>query len=160
MLVTRHQLVQRYRSAYAVDSCQFDIDPEALDCFYRARRDVFARGSDGALWHIAYNGTSWVGWESLGGQIAPGTAPTVAAWSANRLDVFAQGTDKQLWHKAWNGSKWANWEPLGGQIALGTGPSVCAQNANNLDVVVQGTDNGLWHKNWNGSKWSAWKREV
>jgi hypothetical protein len=30
--------------------------------------DVFAVGSDGALWHIAFDGVRWHPWESLGGQ--------------------------------------------------------------------------------------------
>ena len=78
------------------------------------RLDIFARGTDSALWHRCWNGSAWVGWESLGGIIT--SSPEVVSWGTNRLDIFALGTDHALWHRWWNGSAWGGWESLGGTL--------------------------------------------
>ena len=70
------------------------------------RIDVFARGTDSALWHKWFAG-SWSDWESLGGILTSG--PAVCSWASARLDVFVRGTDSALWHKWWDGS-WSDWE--------------------------------------------------
>src|SRR5207249_2439995 len=36
------------------------------------RLDVFVRGGGDALYHKYYNGSSWVGWENLGGTLSAG----------------------------------------------------------------------------------------
>src|SRR6202035_3085363 len=59
------------------------------------RLDLFARGTDNAVWHKWWDGSNWGGWESLGGQI---TGPvTAVSWGENRLDLFARGTDNAVW---------------------------------------------------------------
>jgi hypothetical protein len=73
------------------------------------RIDVFVRGTDNALWHKWWDGTSWgqpktERWESLGGVLTSG--PGASSWAANRLDVFVRGTDNALWHKWWDGHSW------------------------------------------------------
>jgi hypothetical protein len=64
------------------------------------RLDVFARGTDNALWHKWYDG-GWSGWESLGGVLT--SDPTAVSWSNGRIDVFARGTGNALWHKWFDG---------------------------------------------------------
>ena len=68
------------------------------------RIDCFARGTDNAMHHRWWNGSSWGGWETLGGVIT--TRPECVAWSSNRLDCFARGTDNAMYHRWWNGSAW------------------------------------------------------
>ena len=56
------------------------------------RLEVFARGNDGALWHIwqtAPHAGPWSAWTSLGGDIT--SDPEVAAERAGWLEVFARG---------------------------------------------------------------------
>ena len=120
------------------------------------RVDVFVRGSDGAVWQRTYN-NGWSTWIPLGGQLAPGTGPAVASWSAGRLDVFVQGTDGALWHKWWNGSKWSGWESLGGKLTASPAAvtEVGVSNAHNIYVFVRGTDGAVWQKSYN-SGWSSW----
>jgi hypothetical protein len=61
------------------------------------RLDIFGIGLDTALWHRWWNGSSWGGWESLGGVVfSPGDP---VSWAANRLDLFVVGTDSAVWHK-------------------------------------------------------------
>jgi len=121
------------------------------------RLDVFVRGTDGALWHKYYQ-NGWSGWQSLGGQLAAGTGPAVASWSAGRLDVFVQGTDGALWHKYYQNG-WSGWQSLGGQLTASPAATWFVQTtpANNIHVFVRGTDGAAWTKSWTGSKWSSWQ---
>jgi hypothetical protein len=69
------------------------------------RIDIFIRGDDNACWHNYWNGSYWVGWESLGGETidTPG-----AEWSVSpaHLHVFVRGTDNGIYYKWWDGAKW------------------------------------------------------
>ena len=117
------------------------------------RLDVFARGTDDALWHRWWDGHSWGGWESLGGIIT--TEPTVASWGPDRLDVFARGTDNALWHRWWDGSSWGGWESLSGIIT--TEPVPVSSGPDHIDVFARGTDQALWYRRWNGQQWESWR---
>ena len=119
------------------------------------RLDAFGRGTDGQLWHRWWDGTSWQGWESLGGQLYPGTGPAVAAWGPGRLDVFVDGTDQQLWHLWYDSAGWHGWEALGG--ALTSGPAASSWGAGRLDIVVAGTDEAVWHKWFDAGRWNGWE---
>jgi hypothetical protein len=61
------------------------------------RLDAFVIGTDGALWHDNFNGTTW-SWEGLGGQL--GSSPSAVSWGAGRIDVVARSSDQSLWHIA------------------------------------------------------------
>jgi hypothetical protein len=119
---------------------------------------VFVTGTDGALYHKWWNGSSWgpsvTGFERLGG-VCIGE-PEVASWGPNRLDVFVIGTDSALYHKWWNGTAWGpsvtGYENMGGVCT--SQPRVAAWGPNRLDVFVTGTDSALYHKAWNGVAWS------
>ena len=84
------------------------------------RLDIFGIGTDGAMYHKAWDGEAWrpsvLNWERLGGVFT--SPPAVTAWGMNRLDVFGLGTDGAMYHKAWDGSAWRpsvlSWERLGG----------------------------------------------
>jgi len=114
------------------------------------RLDVFARGTDSALWHKWYE-SGWSDWESLGGTLT--SAPGAVSWDQGRIDVFARGTDSALWHK-WYDSGWSDWESLGG--ILTSSPAASSWAAGRLDVFACGTDSALWHK-WYDSGWSDWE---
>jgi hypothetical protein len=117
------------------------------------RLDIFANGTDSALWHRWWNGSSWGGWESLGGVLT--SPPSPVAWGPNRLDIFALGTDSALYHRWWNGSSWGGWQSLGGVL---TSPPVAVSWAENrLDVFALGEDHAVWHRWWNGSSWGGWE---
>jgi hypothetical protein len=120
--------------------------------------DTFIRGTDGLIYHQAWDGSESdvpTSWESLGGS-SVGT-PSVVSWGANRLDTFIRGNDGAIYHKAWDGSSWqpsqTDWENLGGYVA--SHPVVTTWGANRLDVFDIGSDGGAWHKFWDGS--ADWK---
>jgi hypothetical protein len=62
--------------------------------------DCFVKGTDNALYHKWWNGSSWRGWENLGGRIDG--APTAVSWGPNRIDVFARGMNNHMYHKWWS----------------------------------------------------------
>ncbi|NMH96533.1 matrixin family metalloprotease [Pseudonocardia acidicola] len=121
------------------------------------RLEVFARGTDGALWHIWQTAPNngWSGWHSLGGVIQG--APSVGRNADGRLEVFARGTDGALWHiwqTAPNGG-WSGWASLGGWIV---NPLASSNADGRLEVFAQGADGALWHI-WQtapNNGWSGW----
>ncbi|WP_407542905.1 hypothetical protein Q0M94_24830 (plasmid) [Deinococcus radiomollis] len=117
------------------------------------RLDIFALGSDHALWHRWWNGSGWGGWESLGGLLT--SPPSVVSWGPGRLDIFALGTDTALWHLWWDGSSWGSWESLGGLLT--SPPCAVSWSENRLDVFGMGTDSALWHRWWDGASWGGWE---
>jgi hypothetical protein len=114
------------------------------------RLDVFARGTDSALWHLWYD-NGWSDWESLGGTMT--SSPGAVSWDQGRVDVFARGTDSALWHR-WYDNGWSDWESLGG--VLTSEPTVCSWAPGRLDVFAAGTDSALWHI-WYDNGWSSWE---
>jgi hypothetical protein len=117
------------------------------------RLDVFALGTDHALWHRWWDGAAWGGWESLSGALT--SPPEAVSWGQDRLDVFALGTDHALWHRWWDGTSWGGWESLGGVL---TSPPVAVSWASDrLDVFALGTDHALWHRWWDGAAWGGWE---
>jgi acylphosphatase len=69
------------------------------------RLEVFARGTDGAVWHIWQTspGGGWSGWASLGGVVTSLCA--VYQNADGRLEVFARGTDDAVWHNLPDGTE-------------------------------------------------------
>ena len=118
------------------------------------RLEVFARGTDNALWHIWQTapGGSLSGWAP----IAPGSAITsdpVAEINADgRLEVFARGTDSALWH-LWQtapGGGWSAWASLGGQLTSDppvgiSDPAVGINADGRLEVFARAYSDALYH---------------
>jgi hypothetical protein len=80
------------------------------------RLEVFARGTDKALWHGWHTSPAngWSGWYSLGGMLT--SNPTVARNPDGRLEVFVRGTNGALYHM-WQVAPnftWTSWSSLGG----------------------------------------------
>jgi peroxiredoxin len=97
---------------------------DKLEGSAQGSKSVFVQGTDGALWHKWYTGTSWSGWAPLGGTLT--SSPAATSPSAGVIDVFARGSDGAIWYKDWNGAAWSSWHSLGGQIPAGTGPAACS----------------------------------
>ena len=148
-------VARRLRAASVVGSPSQSSAP--VVAWGASRLDVFALGTDRALYHKWWNGSTWgpslTGYETLGG--VGTSAPQAVAWGPNRLDVFVTGMDGALYHKWWNGSAWGpsltGYERLGGVCM--SAPRAVAWGSNRLDVFVVGTDRALYHKWWDGSAW-------
>ncbi|GAC1509950.1 MAG: hypothetical protein NVS2B16_09360 [Chloroflexota bacterium] len=126
--------------------------PPAAVAWNLNRRDVFALGTDKAVWHASWDGIAWSTWESLGGNLT--SPPHAVASQPHRLDVFALGTDQAVWHKSWNGSAWSAWESLGGMLV--SPPHAVSWGMNRLDVFATGTDKAIWRRTWDGRAWCPW----
>jgi hypothetical protein len=121
------------------------------------RLDIFAVGTDGALYHKWWDGANWgpsqVEFEFMDGGIT--RDPAVVSWDHDRLDVFVIGTDNALYHKAWNGQQWIpsvrGYEYLSGSII--SNPVVASWDHDRLDAFVIGSDKALYHKAWDGTSW-------
>ena len=119
------------------------------------RLDTFVIGSNGAMYHKWWNGSSWSNWESQGGYCI--SAPAAVSWGPNRIDSFVIGTDHAMYHKWWDGSSWSGWESLGGYCLEGC--AAASWGPNRLDTFVVGSDGAMYHKWWDGFSWSNWENQ-
>jgi hypothetical protein len=117
-------------------------DPAAIGRGHRV--DVFARGTDGALWSKFWAG-NWSGWYSLGGCLAPGSGPSVVTTGNNTLNLFVRWCDNQLYQRYFDGQNWGAWTPLGGGL---TSDPAAVVSGGNVSVFVRGTDNQLYQGSW------------
>lgn len=124
------------------------------------RIDLFAVGTDGALWHKWSEATIWgpsqVDWESLGGAVDG--SPAAVSWGAGRLDVFVLGTDGALHHKWFEGG-WGpsrmGWEGHGGRFV--DAPVALATGTNRLEVLCVDDAGALHRRTWNGAAWQPFE---
>lgn len=129
-----------------------------------SRLEVFARGSDNALWHSWQTIPSagpWSGFSSLGGTL--GSGPSVARSIDLHLHVFARGTSHNSGqgellhiHQMERNGSWSLWKSLGGFF---TDTPVVGLNADGrMEVFVRWTDGTIrhiWETVPNGV-WSNW----
>jgi len=101
---------------------------------------VFARGGDNGLWHLAWNGSAWSGWQSLGGILTSG--PGVSSCNYGHLDVFAVGAGGTVFQRSFNGAAWGVWKDLG--IAGTADPTaVCPSSAATVQLYERIADNSV-----------------
>jgi acylphosphatase len=120
------------------------------------RMEVFARGTDKAVWHMWQTAPSngWSGWASMGGWV---DIIKTGRNADGRLELFARGSDAALWHIWQNsaGGSLSGWQSLGGWIDL---IEVGRNQDGRLEVFARGSDGAVWHK-WQtapNNGWSGW----
>lgn len=112
--------------------------------------------------HLAWNGSSWGNWESLGGNITDAVA--AVSRSSGRIDIFVRdAATGSVLTKSWNGSAWSpsktGFTSLGGEIN-GT-PVAVAPSSNRMDVFARWKDDSIQVTTWQsvpvvGSIWLNW----
>ena len=122
--------------------------------------DLFARGSDGALWHCPFVNGAWSGWTPLGGQFTSG--PAIVSGGPGALDLFICDSHSAVSHIHYVQSAAGAWSAttspsLGGYVHPGSGPGASARGNGVLDVFVVGGDLALWHNWWEGALWHGWE---
>jgi len=138
------------------------------------RIDVFAKTLPayplgGTVWHTAWNGTSWQGWDGRGSP--PDGAwygPMAVSWGLDRLDLFTfsdrvpPSGDFDCWHDSWNGSNWETaWDDLGSpHFPFTDDLNAVSWGPDRLDVFgIAGSPSGtrydVWHNSWDGYAWQA-----
>jgi hypothetical protein len=114
---------------------------------------LVVRGTNGAVYHATRRGTTWSGWEGLGGGVL-GT-PAVAPRPGGGIAVFARGTDNGIWAKYGDTGSWTGWSRIPGATA--TSPTVAwGYTPGRLDLFVAGTGGGLYQNGLVGGTWSGW----
>ncbi|GEM_PF-622533 len=102
--------------------------------------DVFARGTDNAVWERRDVNGSWSPWTSLGGTV---TAKPGAAASGTSVYVVARGTDGAVWERQADTA--SPWVSMGGKLRSGTGPAAAyVTGGGGLTPVAVGTDSQVW----------------
>ncbi|HSX17560.1 MAG TPA: CHAP domain-containing protein [Patescibacteria group bacterium] len=114
--------------------------------------NVFIRGGDGQIYNQYWNGTSWTGYSSIGGNMASDPAVII---NGGALNVFARGADGQIYTKYNDGTNWTGWSSMGTQTMKGN-PRV-VQYGTETDVFALGTDNHPYKvTKQSGGNWGAW----
>jgi len=131
--------------------------------------DLFATGTDGAVWSTFWNDTvRWrpEGWLLIHPEIKmlPGATVT-AVWRepGKHLDLFVTGTDGAVWSIFWNDT--VGWRPEGWllihpEIKMLPGATVTAlwrEPGKHLDLFATGTDGAVWSTWWNDTV--GWRPE-
>ncbi len=124
--------------------------------------NVYVRGSDNALWQLAWYGNTWHGWQrhNDGGVLA--SAPAVSSMNGDHEQVFVRGTDGAVWQKWWTQSGgWSRWVSHGAPPpGMNGGPATIARKGDVTNVYVRGNDNKLWQKAWFNSQWTGWMQHY
>jgi Repeat of unknown function (DUF346) len=135
------------------------------------RMDIFGVGSDGQMYHKAWDSGSWspseTDWEALGTPTPDDTfnnkiAAAATSIAANELNVFAlsaagPGFFNQMYHKAWRSDiGWTAAEVVGAPAAyLNSAPAAVSWGPNRLDVFGVGVYAlpacQIYHKAWEGN---------
>jgi hypothetical protein len=117
-----------------------------------SRVDVFGLGTDYALYHRFFNGTTWSsGWENLGGDL---TSPPAVIAQPNRLDVFALAADHSMTQRSWTPTGWSDWTALGGCFT--TVPVALAGPGGRIDLFSRGPDGMIYKSAFTSNAWTDW----
>jgi hypothetical protein len=120
------------------------------------RLDVFATGSDHALWHKSYDAT-WHDWESLGGHL--GSGPAAVSWGPRRIDVAAVDSETQMIVVRTYDGGWDSWQVRGTSAVEPATPGLSSSGPGRLDVFARNGEgrvvwmyfdarDGGWHESW------------
>jgi hypothetical protein len=116
---------------------------------------VFARGTDGAVWHKWLSGGKWSGWQSLGGRVTG--EPGAASAGPGKIEVFARGAGSALVTRNYNvsGPGWSPWSSLGGTLA--SSPSATVPAAGTVAVFARGSDGRYRYRQRSAGAWAGWQ---
>ncbi len=116
-------------------------------------RKVFARGSDGSLRQLYYNGSEWI-WHNHHWPDEWKVDSTPVSISDGKLFVIGNSNGTRvLLELYWNGSTWV-WNNHGMPGVSISGGVTAAYNSDR--VVVKDNGGNIWMRFWNGSDW-VWK---
>jgi hypothetical protein len=116
--------------------------------------NIWARGTDGAVYQRSWNGSAWVDWFSLGGGIDG--APASVSRSENFINLYVRGANRALYAKSWTPSGFGEWFVLDPQPS-DSAPGAGADGPAHEWVVARG-GSGLLLKEWVGTAgWGAWQ---
>jgi hypothetical protein len=115
------------------------------------RFEVFAVGTDDAVWHDVQQKSGWGGWESLGGSAK---RIAVAKTKAGRFGLFIIGIDDAVWQRTRTGpnGKFTAWQSLGGTAKR---LAVAEADGGTFRVFAIGSDDAIWHSSSRKPDWQT-----
>lgn len=125
------------------------------------RLDLFARGTDNALWHRYWDlGGEWTCWQSLRGDLA--SAPGAASHDPKVVHLNALGPDGRMQDRSFSNvgmldGGWSLWNNLGDQ-KFASAPAVASWGPGHLEVFALDQSQKIQH-NWyrfGAGGWSGW----
>jgi hypothetical protein len=149
--------------------------PAAVTWASQQNLSIFARGTDGALYHRVYSPSGWSSWEYHGGYAT--TDPSAISPGSNRLDVFTLGDLAHNGHTYHHWYSGTSWQPVGalcnGLYLCGyddwgaaptTGSNFVAQptagstSASYIDAFATSADGNLYTKHLlDATNWTDWQ---
>lgn len=145
-------------SVPAADASRINVASDPAGTSWGAgRMDLLVRGSDNALWHLAFN-NAWAPWQSLAGDIRG--KPSVVSWEPGTLGVFVRGADDKLWHRHFSAGSWGRWQKLG-DVQFDGNPEAVSWGRGHYDVFVRAKSGEQWHT-WYSAQcggWCGWENQ-
>jgi hypothetical protein len=124
----------------------FLIDDANVGANADGRLELFARGSDGAVWTTYQTSPSgsWATWQTFGGFIPHGLVGA-GANADGRMEIYVRGDDGAVWTKYQTArGDWSNWLSFGG-IVIGN-ISVSNNQDGRQQIFFRGSDSAVWTK--------------
>jgi hypothetical protein len=115
--------------------------------------NIWARGTDGAVYQRSWNGSAWVDWFSVGGGIEG--APASVSRAENVIDIYVRGANRATYQMYWTPSGYSPWFLLD-QTPIDSSPAAAGDGPDHEWIVARG-GGGLLFKEWTAAKgWTAW----
>jgi glucose/arabinose dehydrogenase len=114
---------------------------------------LVVRGTNGAVYHAKRRGTTWSGWQGLGG-IIEGT-PAVAPRPGGGIAIVVRGVDNGIYARFGDTGSWTGWSRLSG-ATLSSPTLAWGYATGRLDLFVAGTGGGLYQRGFVNGVWGGW----
>jgi hypothetical protein len=118
--------------------------------------NIWARGTDGAVYQKSWTGSAWTDWLSIAGGIVG--APTSVSRSEGVINVYARGAGNATFQRSWNSTaSWGDWFRLDA-AAIDSSPAAGSDGSDVEYLVARHGTQELVFKEWTATTgWSQWK---
>jgi hypothetical protein len=120
--------------------------------------DYYVTGSDGHVYHRSRTGSTWAGYDDMGGTIPWTTDPAATSWGPGSAIIVA-GRQGLVYWKQYAAGAWGGWKALPtppNGIASGSSPAVSAWAPGTLQVFTRNTNNALSYIQYANGTWGRW----
>jgi hypothetical protein len=115
--------------------------------------NIWARGTDGAVKQMAWNGTAWSEWLDLGGGIIG--APAAISRAENLLNLYVRGANNATYQRSWSPAGWSGWFLMDSN-AISSSPAAGGHGSTQEWLFARG-GSGLLFQEWRAdSGWTSW----
>ncbi len=137
---------------WADQPADFQWQPTAVD--FNGNQYVFYNGTDGGIYHNAYDGSAWSGWENLAGEFTFPYAPFANAFE-DGVYLYAVTDTGDLHYKVWSGGEWSAWEAINEEDEAGPYQPYALDWDGYENVFWTGADGTVYWNRYDGEEWSG-----